>query len=105
MTDERPSTEVVCTLDGADAVQQRVDDWRRLLGAVVDRVPVEGGLRLTFGPGTPAADVAALAQAEVGCCAFLAFALTLDDRGMALEVRGPADGAAVVQDLFGAGET
>ena len=40
--------------------------------------------------------------AEQGCCTFFAFAITIDDRGIALEVRAPADAADLVTAVFGA---
>jgi hypothetical protein len=40
--------------------------------------------------------------AEQSCCSFFSFALTVDDRGVALEVRAPQDAAELVTAVFGA---
>lgn len=80
----------------------RETDWRRLLKGVTRREAVADGIRLSFSPETDVADIARLVHAEQGCCAFFAFALTVDGRGTALEVRAPADAAGAVTTLFGA---
>jgi len=64
-------------------------------------VPVDGGVRLELDSTTPVDRLAELVKAEQGCCAFFAFALTVDSRGVALEVRAPAEGLAMVHSLFG----
>lgn len=43
-----------------------------------------------------------LVAAEQDCYQFFDFAITVDTRGTALEVRSPADALAVLQSLFGA---
>lgn len=42
-----------------------------------------------------------MAAAEQDCCRFFAFSVTVDSRGLALEVRAPADADDVVTTLFG----
>jgi hypothetical protein len=54
------------------------------------------------GGDAPLADVARLAAAEQDCCRFFSFALTVDERGVALEVRAPDDALSLVEALFGA---
>ncbi|MGI8794114.1 MAG: heavy metal-responsive transcriptional regulator, partial [Acidimicrobiales bacterium] len=77
--------------------------WRQVLMLVSDRAPtVDGGLRLSLREGAPLDEVTRLAVAEQGCCAFFSFALTIDDRGVALEVRAPADATEILHALFGA---
>ena len=46
-------------------------------------------------------NVIRLAAAEQDCCRFFGFAITVDDRGVALEVRAPHDALDVVHALFG----
>ena len=100
---------IACTL-GAGEMSTRLDEWNALLadghdllGGVVARRALDGGgLRLEFGPEADVTEIARLAAAEQGCCRFFAFALTVDDRGIALEVRAPDDGRAVLTALFGA---
>jgi DNA-binding transcriptional MerR regulator len=92
---------IVCRL-GAGESERRVDEWRRVLADVRGREEIEGGVRLVFDAGDPAplGDIARLAAAEADCCRFFAFALTIDPRGTALEVRAPADGQEVLRALF-----
>ncbi len=91
-----------CGLDVADR-PARLDEWRALLSHVADRSPVDGGTRLTFGPDADLAEAARLMAAEQGCCSFFAFALTVDARGTALEVRAPDEAVDAVEALLGAG--
>jgi MerR family transcriptional regulator, copper efflux regulator len=92
---------IACTLDAGE-MPERLDDWRSVLGRVTGRTATEdGGLRLTFDPDADVAALAGLIAAEQGCCAFFAFALTVDQRGVALEVRAPEDAEPVVAALFG----
>ena len=105
-TDDVP---IACTL-GAGAMSRRLDEWNALLadkqqllrGVAARLAPDDGGLRLEFGPNTDIAEIARLAAAEQGCCRFFTFALTIDDRGIALEVHAPADAQPVLTALFGA---
>ena len=94
---------IACTLAAGD-VPVRVEEWRRLLSFVVAREELDGGgRRLTFA-GDAAVDapaVAALAAAEHACCGFFRFAVTIDGRGLALEVRAPDDAREMVDALFG----
>ncbi|HKH04796.1 MAG TPA: MerR family transcriptional regulator [Acidimicrobiales bacterium] len=103
--DEPP---VACTLD-IGRMGSRVEEWAALLDAkqdmlsgVVARTPIDGGVRLRFGPGTDVAEVARLAAAEQDCCRFFRFTLSIDTDGITLEVRAPADAFDVVNALFGA---
>jgi MerR family copper efflux transcriptional regulator len=91
---------VTCTL-GAGSMGQRLGDWRALLAHVQERTPLDGGVRLNFEPDAPVDAIARLAAAEEECCRFFGFALTIDQRGIALEVRAPADGQEVLAALFG----
>lgn len=92
---------VACTLPVDDA-PGRLADWQAVLADVVDRTPTDDGLRLTLGPGTDLAEVGRLLVAEHGCCSFLGFALTVDGRGVALEVTAPPDARELADELFGA---
>lgn len=80
----------------------RIDDWQAVLAHVTNRArTTDGGLRLTLDQDVPLDEVSRLAAAEQGCCAFFAFALTIDHRGIALEVRAPDDAADLVTAVFG----
>lgn len=94
-------TAIACTLS-AEQVEDRLEEWRTVLAQVEHREPIDGhGLRLALPPDASLDEVARLVQAEQGCCSFFAFALTVDRRGAALEVRAPAEAAELVATLFG----
>lgn len=92
---------IACTLPAA-AVPGRLDDWQGVLIHVTARDRLaDGGLRLSLDSAVPLDELARLAAAEQGCCAFFAVAITVDDRGIALEVRAPEDAAGIVTAVFG----
>ena len=91
---------IACTL-GSHSMRDRLAEWRGLLAHVEHREAVDGGLRATFGPATPLDELMRLAAAEQDCCQFFTFAITIDSRGIALEVRAPHDALPVLQSLFG----
>ncbi len=93
------SEPVACTLESAE-LPGRIQEWRNLVAHVVGRTPVDGGSRLQLDAATPLDQLATLMRAEQSCCSFFAFALTVDSRGVALEVRAPAEGMAMVDALF-----
>jgi hypothetical protein len=45
--------------------------------------------------------VARLTAAEQACCRFFTFAITVDERGIGLEVRAPDGAEDLVASLFG----
>src|SRR5687768_13137913 len=90
---------VACTL-GATDVPGRLAEWGDVLTHVARREPLEGGVRLVLSDDAPVEQIAALAVAERACCAFFRFALTVDGRGVGLEVTGPPDAATVLDGLF-----
>lgn len=92
---------IACSLSGGD-MQQRLDEWQAVLVDVARHEPIDGGVRLVFAPGVALGELARLAAAEQDCCRFFSFALTIDDRGVALEVRAPADGQGLLAEVFGA---
>ncbi len=92
---------LVCTLS-PQAVPARLEAWQALLGFVVGRSAFPGGERLEFGAGVPIDDLARLAAAEQQCCASLSFAITIDERGVGLDVHAPDDALPILQSLFGA---
>lgn len=92
---------LACTLDPS-GVTARVEEWHALLCHVTRRLPLADGVRLELSDATPMAELARLVAAERSCCGFFAFTITVDDRGLGLEVRAPADAQPVVAGLFGA---
>ena len=81
---------IACTL-AAEAMPGRLEDWQGVLGFVRARTPIDGGVRLELDLSAPLPEIARLAAAEQDCCRFFAFAITIDPRGLALEVRAPDD--------------
>jgi MerR family copper efflux transcriptional regulator len=92
---------MVCTL-GAGEMSSRFDEWNALLQHVVARHGLADGLRLEFLSTADVTEIARLAAAEQSCCSFFDFGLTIDTRGIALEVHAPPDAQPVLADLFGA---
>lgn len=93
---------VACSLSAA-GIEDRTAEWAAVLDHVTGReATVDGGLRLALDPAAPVAELAQLVTAEQDCCAFFSFAVTVDARGLALEVRAPDGAATMVDALFGA---
>jgi DNA-binding transcriptional MerR regulator len=101
----KPTTDVpiACTLD-ARSFTGRFDDWSAMLTNAAGRSVIDGGERLEFRSETPMDDLMRLVSAEQGCCSFFRFSLTVDARGLGLEVRAPDDALPIVHSLFGAPE-
>jgi hypothetical protein len=59
------------------------------------------GCSLQFGDDVEVGGLSRLVAAEQHCCAFFSFALAVDQRSPALEVRAPEAVAGIVADLFG----
>jgi DNA-binding transcriptional MerR regulator len=91
---------IACTLESA-SMRGRLDDWRALLAHGVVRQQIDDGVRVTFGPATPLDGLIRLTAAEQDCCQFFRFAITVDSRGVALEVRSPPEAVGIVHSLFG----
>jgi hypothetical protein len=93
---------IACTLNVEDA-HDRIGEWRAFFSEHTDRVesngPTSGAVRL-LGRAESVAVAADLAQREVGCCAFFAFALQLRDGRWWLEVSVPPDAAPTLSDFL-----
>ena len=97
----KPDVPIACTLQPGE-VPDRVAEWKSVLGAARARVATEdGGLRIELQDDVALDHLARLVAAEQQCCAFFSFAITVDGRGSALEVRAPEGAEAVVESLFG----
>ena len=92
---------IVCTLR-PDALRGQLEDWQSLLAHAARRHPLDDGLRVEFAPSAAPADLMRLVAAEQDCCQFLRFSITVDNRGVALEVRGPEDAGSIIEGLLGA---
>ena len=96
--DEPP---IACTLE-AGSLRGRLDDWQRVLEHAIARREIDDGVRVEFTDSAPTADLMRLVAAEQDCCQFFRFSVTVDARGVALEVRAPAHARPIVESLFGA---
>lgn len=90
---------LACSLS-TGSIQRRMEEWRSVLGHAVLREPTPDGLRAVFAASAPLAELMRLVTAEQDCCPFLRFAITVDTRGVALEVGAPDDAMAIVESLF-----
>lgn len=89
---------IACTLSASDA-KDRVDEWQRLLDRYVSsRSAAVGGLHLSFHASVDVTELTRLAVAEQDCCRFFSFAITVDHRGIGLDVLGPIE---TLEPLFG----
>jgi hypothetical protein len=92
---------IACTLE-ASAMPDRLSAWRAVLDRARTRsTTADGARRVEFGDDLDVGNLAELVAAEQRCCAFFSFAITVDSRGIGLEVTAPDDAAEVVDSLFG----
>lgn len=93
---------VACTLAGAE-LGERTEQWRTLVAKAERRENIPEGISLSFPAGADlAGEIATLAAAEQGCCAFFDFTLHLTPTALQLDVRAPESAADMLADLFGA---
>jgi MerR family transcriptional regulator, copper efflux regulator len=91
---------IACTLEFG-AMPDRLAEWEAVLSGVVRRESLgRSGLRLEFDT-VDITDLARLVVAEQDCCSFFSFALTVDGRGVGLEVTAPSGAESILADLFG----
>ena len=91
---------IACTLS-AGSMKGRIADWRSLLAHVDRREGIDSGVRCVFAVSVPIDQLMRLVAAEHDCCQFFSFAITVDTRGVALEVRAPADAQSIIESMFG----
>lgn len=92
---------IACALS-AGSMRGRMADWQALLAHVDRRDRVDGGVRSVFADSVPIDQLMRLVAAEQECCQFFRFAITVDTRGVALEVRALDDALSIVESMFGA---
>ena len=91
---------IACTLS-TGSMKGRIADWQNLLSHVTRRERIDGGVRNVFAADVPTGELMRLVAAEQDCCQFFQFAITMDTRGVALEVRAPGDALQIVTSMFG----
>jgi MerR family transcriptional regulator, copper efflux regulator len=85
----------------AAKIPGRISDWQALLQHVYQRERINGGVRCLFEGSVPPDELLRLVTAEQTCCEFFSFAITVDARGLALEVRASDEASSIVASLFG----
>jgi MerR family transcriptional regulator, copper efflux regulator len=100
VTNQPDAPAIACTLGPAE-MPDRLAAWQGALDSVIGREPIDGGLRLALPADRSVAELVELTVAEHRCCSFFAFAITVDARGLALEVTAPDEGQDLVHALFG----
>ena len=91
---------MACSLSAEGATTQ-LDQWAEILRHASIRQPIDDGFRVSFAPSVPIADLIRLTVSEQACCQFFRFAITVDTRGIALEIRSTTDGQTVIESFFG----
>jgi hypothetical protein len=70
--------------------------------ALVEKVRVAGGVRLSFRPdGSVVDDLVGLVHAERQCCGWASWTLTTTAEAAVLDVTAEGEGAGAVRSLFG----
>lgn len=93
--------EISCTLPSSE-LPDRVTEWRALLEFAATREALVDGMRVEFESSVDHGELIRLVTAEQTCCSFFEFAITVDDRGLALEVRAGPEARGMIEELFGA---
>jgi len=80
----------------------RLDEWHAVLAHATARTATaDGGVRVELDNQIVVGELAELVAAEQQCCAFFSFAITVDARGVALEVRAPEGAEDKLGTLLG----
>jgi hypothetical protein len=99
--DEPGDAAIACTLD-AGSMSDRLAEWQAILDRARSRTATrDDALRVEFDDEIALGELTRLVAAEQRCCAFFAFAITVDSRGIGLEVRVPDGATDIVTALFG----
>jgi hypothetical protein len=96
---------IACTLDadGGDLVG-RLGEWQAMLAGATGREEIDGGIAVTFDHDIArTAELARLLAAEYSCCSFASYQLTIDARGVRMEVRTPPEARDALSAVFGTG--
>jgi hypothetical protein len=84
------------------SMQRRLGEWRAVLAGATGREEIEDGIAVSFGHGVErTAELGRLLAAEYSCCSFASYHLTIDARGVRMEVRAPAEARDALAAVFG----
>ena len=92
---------IACALTPADLAGQ-ARRWQRLIDrALTERAETAGGVCLRFRlEGETETELRALAAVESRCCPWASWTVTAGPGEVTLDVRAPAEGAAVLHEMF-----
>ena len=91
---------IACSL-GASGQQDRLIEWRDLLGAAVSREETPEGVRYSFvADARTERRIRDLADAEHGCCSFLEFDVTRQSGQVMMNVIAPPEGLDTLRLIF-----
>jgi len=92
---------IACTLTG-DEQRVRQDEWAHMLTSSLELEHTPDGVRARFPlDAQVAGELARLASAEQGCCAFLRFNLSFTPTTLVMTVTAPPEAQPILADLFG----
>jgi hypothetical protein len=95
---------IVCTLTESQFKERRRTSLNFLKDTAFDVLPVPGGFACHF-PAAPQVleQLTQLVDLERQCCRFLRFSIVVEagERPIRLEVTGPPEAKAMIEDLFG----
>jgi DNA-binding transcriptional MerR regulator len=98
-TPEPVAPPIACTLDDS-AIPDRLAEWQALVDQARSRPTTDdGALRMEFGEEVSLAALTRLVAAEAHCCAFFSFVITVDQRGVGLEVQVPEGAEDMLDEL------
>jgi DNA-binding transcriptional MerR regulator len=89
-----------CTLGPTD-MSARVREWRALAAAAIGRDAMSDGVRLRYPEGTDVGPIASLISAELQCCSFFTFRITVAAHDVTLDIAAPPGGQPMVDQLVG----
>jgi MerR family copper efflux transcriptional regulator len=94
---------IVCTLDAAGGdMTARIADWQTILGQATGRQNTDDGIAVLFDHDIArTAELARLLASEYSCCSFATYRLSIDARGVRMEISAPPEARDAYTALFG----
>jgi hypothetical protein len=94
---------IVCTLDvDGGNMAERLGEWRTILAQATGREAVDEGIVVTFDHDIArTAELARLLAAEYSCCSFASYHLSIDARGVRMEIRTSPEARDALAAVFG----
>lgn len=92
---------IACTLSSRDYAARTAELRALTSRGLRSHERTAGGERLTFdAAAVTERELREVIEAEASCCAFLTLDLHRAERGLILDVTGPADARPVIEELF-----